>query len=137
MNEQDIISLILGEPEDDFHGTVPSKDKRLRFDRLRGHAGALMHYTHGNLDHSGAVGNPPQRLPDARRAASCRGAERICAETFFHAHGTQRQCITVQCRRQAAHQVYGLRTVGGMIGGTSTAGDVLHRVLKLFFHSGL
>ena len=45
MNEQDIISLILGEPEDDFHGTVPSKDKRLRFDRLRGHAGALMHYT--------------------------------------------------------------------------------------------
>ena len=45
MNEQDIISLILGEPEDDFHGTVPSKDKRLRFDRLRGHAGAL-----GNLD---------------------------------------------------------------------------------------
>ena len=50
MNEQDIINLILGEPEDDFHGTVPSKDKRLRFDRLRGHAGALMHYTHGNLD---------------------------------------------------------------------------------------
>ena len=50
MNEQDIISLILGEPEDDFHGTVPSKDKRLRFDRLRGHAGALMHYTHGNPD---------------------------------------------------------------------------------------
>ena len=49
MNEQDIINLILGEPEDDFHGTVPSKDKRLRFDRLRGHAGALMHYTHGNL----------------------------------------------------------------------------------------
>ena len=40
MNEKDIISLILGEPEDDFHGTVPSKDKRLRFDRLRGHAGA-------------------------------------------------------------------------------------------------
>ena len=50
MNEQDMINLILGEPEDDFHGTVPSKDKRLRFDRLRGHAGALMHYTHGNLD---------------------------------------------------------------------------------------
>lgn len=49
MNEQDMINLILGEPEDDFHGTVPSKDKRLRFDRLRGHAGALMHYTHGNL----------------------------------------------------------------------------------------
>ena len=40
MNEQDMINLILGEPEDDFHGTVPSKDKRLRFDRLRGHAGA-------------------------------------------------------------------------------------------------
>lgn len=50
MNEQDMINLILGEPEDDFHGTVPSKDKRLRFDRLRGHAGALMHYTHGNQD---------------------------------------------------------------------------------------
>ena len=50
MNEQDIINLILGEPEDDFHGTVPSKDKRLQFDRLRGHAGALMHYTHGNLN---------------------------------------------------------------------------------------
>lgn len=50
MNEQDIINLILDEPEDDFHGTVPSKDKRLQFDRLRGHAGALMHYTHGNLD---------------------------------------------------------------------------------------
>ena len=79
MNEQDIISLILGEPEDDFHGTVPSKDKRLRFDRLRGHA----------------VGNTPQRLPDARCAASRCGAERICAKTFFHAHGTQRQCITV------------------------------------------
>ena len=31
MNEQDIINLILGEPEDDFHGTVPSKDKRLQF----------------------------------------------------------------------------------------------------------
>ena len=30
MNEQDMINLILGEPEDDFHGTVPSKDKRLR-----------------------------------------------------------------------------------------------------------
>ena len=43
MNEQDMINLILGEPEDDFHGTVPSKDKRLRFDRLRGHAGALRH----------------------------------------------------------------------------------------------
>ena len=50
MNEQDIISLILGEPEDDFHGTVPSEDKRLQFDRLRGHAGALMHHTHGNLN---------------------------------------------------------------------------------------
>ena len=82
MNEQDMINLILGEPEDDFHGTVPSKDKRLQFDRLRGHAGALMHHTHGNL-------------ADTRRAASHCGAERICAETFFHAHGTQRQRITV------------------------------------------
>ena len=45
MNEQNMINLILGEPEDDFHGTVPSKDKRLQFDRLRGHAGALMHHT--------------------------------------------------------------------------------------------
>lgn len=26
MNEQDMINLILGEPEDDFHGTVPSKE---------------------------------------------------------------------------------------------------------------
>lgn len=50
MNEQDMINLILGEPEDDFHGTVPSKDKRLRFDRLRGHAGALMLHTHGDLN---------------------------------------------------------------------------------------
>lgn len=123
MNEQDIINLILGEPEDDFHGTVPSKDKRLRFDRLRGHAGALMHYTHGNLNIQEPL-NPPQRLPDTRRAASCRGAERICAETFFHAHGTQRQRIAIQCRRQAAHQVYGLRTVGGMTG--SEFDDGLH-----------
>ena len=90
MNEQDMINLILGEPEDDFHGTVPSKDKRLRFDRLRAHA--LYARKPG---HSGAVGNPPQRLPDTRRAASRCGAERICAKTFFHAHGTQRQCITV------------------------------------------
>ena len=110
MNEQDIINLILGEPEDDFHGTVPSKDKRLRFDRLRGHAGA--------------VGNTPQRLPDARCAASCRSAERICAKTFFHAYGAQRQRIAVQCRRQAAHQVYGLRAVGGMTG--SEFDDGLH-----------
>lgn len=123
MNEQDIINLILGEPEDDFHGTVPSKDKRLRFDRLRGHAGAHALYAR-KPGHSGAVGNPPQRLPDARRAASCRGAERICAETFFHAHGTQRQRIAIQCRRQAAHQVYGLRTVGGMTG--SEFDDGLH-----------
>ena len=54
MNEQDIISLILGEPEDDFHGTVPSKDKpeagNLAVNYLRGHAGALMHHTHGNLN---------------------------------------------------------------------------------------
>ena len=50
MNEQDMIHLILGEPEDDFRGTIPAKDKRLQFDRLRGHAGALMHHTHGDLN---------------------------------------------------------------------------------------
>ena len=49
MNEQDIINLILGEPDGDFHGTVPSEGKRQQFDRLRGHAGALMRHTHGSL----------------------------------------------------------------------------------------
>ena len=49
MNEQDIINLILGEPDGDFHGTVPSEGKRQQFDRLRGHAGALMRHTHGTL----------------------------------------------------------------------------------------
>ena len=49
MNEQDIINLILGEPDGDFHGTVSSEDKRQQFDRLRGHAGALMRHTHGSL----------------------------------------------------------------------------------------
>ena len=120
MNEQDIINLILGEPEDDFHGTVPSKDKRLRFDRLRGHAGARCRCD-GRRRGPGHL-RPPQRLPDTRRAASRCGAERICAETFFHAHGTQRQRIAIQCRRQAAHQVYGLRTVGGMTESEFDAG---------------
>ncbi len=49
MNEQDIINLILGEPDGDFHGTVPSEEKRQLFDRLRGHAGALMRHTHGSM----------------------------------------------------------------------------------------
>ena len=49
MNEQDIINLILGEPDGDFHGTVPSEGKRQQFNRLRGHAGALMRHTHGSL----------------------------------------------------------------------------------------
>ena len=49
MNEEDIINLILGEPDGDFHGTVPSEGKRQQFDRLRGHAGALMRHTHGSL----------------------------------------------------------------------------------------
>ena len=49
MNEQDIINLILGESGGDFHGTVPSEGKRQQFDRLRGHAGALMRHTHGSL----------------------------------------------------------------------------------------
>ena len=49
MNEQEIISLILGEPDGDFHGTVPSEGKRQQFNRLRGHAGALMRHTHGSL----------------------------------------------------------------------------------------
>ena len=49
MNEQDIINLILGEPGGDFHGTVPSEGKRQQFNRLRGHAGALMRHTHGSL----------------------------------------------------------------------------------------
>lgn len=62
MNEQDMIHLILGEPEDDFRGTIPAKDKRLQFDRLRGHAGALMHHTHGNLN--------IQEPSETRRSAS-------------------------------------------------------------------
>ena len=49
MNEQDIINLILGESGGDFHGTVPSEGKRQQFDRLRGHAGAIMRHTHGSL----------------------------------------------------------------------------------------
>lgn len=49
MNEQDMISLILGEPDGGFHGTVPSEDKRQQFDRLRSHAGALMCHTHGSM----------------------------------------------------------------------------------------
>ena len=49
MNEQDIINLILGEPDGDFHGTVPSEGRRQQFNRLRGHAGALMRHTHGSL----------------------------------------------------------------------------------------
>ncbi len=49
MNEQDIINLILGESGGDFHGTVPSEGKRQQFDRLRGHAGAIMCHTHGSL----------------------------------------------------------------------------------------
>ena len=49
MNGQDIINLILGEPDGDFHGTVPSEGKRQQFNRLRGHAGALMRHTHGSL----------------------------------------------------------------------------------------
>ena len=38
MNEQDIINLILGEPDGGFHGTVPSEAKRQQFNRLRGRA---------------------------------------------------------------------------------------------------
>lgn len=53
MIERDIINLILGELDDDFHGTVPNKDKRLQFDRLREHADALMHHTHGTLNIQG------------------------------------------------------------------------------------
>lgn len=112
MNEQDIINLILGEPGGDFHGTVPSEGKRQQFDRLRGHAGALMRHTHGSLDHSRADGNPLQCQPDARRAASRRGTERIRPQAFFHAHGTQRQHIPVELRQQTAHRVYRLRVVG-------------------------
>lgn len=62
MNEQEIISLILGEPDGDFHGTVPSEGKRQQFDRLRGHAGALMRHTHGSLT--------IQELAETRSSAS-------------------------------------------------------------------
>ena len=95
MNGQDIINLILGEPEDDFHGTVPQQGQAAAIRpaaRPCRRAHALYARKPG---HSGAVGNPPQRLPDTRRAASRCGAERICAKTFFHAHGTQRQRIAV------------------------------------------
>ena len=49
MNEQEIISLILGESDGGFHGTVPNEGKRQQFDRLRDHAGALMCHTHGSM----------------------------------------------------------------------------------------
>lgn len=95
MNEQDIINLILGEPEDDFHRHSPQQGQEAAIRPAAAAMPARSALYARKPGHSGAVGNPPQRLPDTRRAASRCGAERICAETFFHAHGTQRQCITV------------------------------------------
>ena len=61
MHEQDILELMLGTPGGGLHGTAPGKDKRLQFDRLRGHAAALMRCTHGDL----TVQAPSESRPSA------------------------------------------------------------------------
>lgn len=125
MNEQDIINLILGEPEDDFHGTVPSKDKRLRFDRLRGHAGALMHYTHGNLD---------IQEPSETRRSACLTLDVPLPVVVLNEYVRKHfPCLwssatAYRCPMQAAGCASSVRSAdcGRNEGGTWLAGNVLH-----------